>query len=65
MLDEATSALDIKNEERLYRQLSETATTLVSVSHRSTILKYHHQVLELIVDGQWKLHSANDYSFNQ
>ena len=65
MLDEATSALDIRNEERLYRQLSETSTTLVSVSHRSTILKFHHQVLELAGEGKWKLHPAATYRFSQ
>ncbi|HEX5285919.1 MAG TPA: ABC transporter ATP-binding protein/permease, partial [Polaromonas sp.] len=47
MLDEATSALDIANEASLYRQLMATNTTLISVGHRSTILKYHKQVLEL------------------
>jgi len=63
MLDEATSALDVANEERLYLRLRETETTLVSVSHRATILKYHHQVLELLGDGGWKLHPANSFSF--
>jgi putative ATP-binding cassette transporter len=65
VLDEATSALDIGNEERLYRQLKATATTMVSVSHHSTILKYHHQVLELNGDGTWKLHDAENYNFSQ
>jgi vitamin B12/bleomycin/antimicrobial peptide transport system ATP-binding/permease protein len=64
ILDEATSALDIRNEERLYRQLRETSTTVVSVSHHATILKYHHQVLELAGDGKWELHPAKGYTFN-
>jgi putative ATP-binding cassette transporter len=64
MLDEATSALDIANEERLYQQLAATNTTLVSIGHRSTILKYHKQVLELAGDGAWELHSAEHYLFN-
>ncbi len=63
MLDEATSALDIGNEERLYKHLSETSTTLISVSHRSTLLKYHHQVLELTGNGKWKVHSAKSFDF--
>jgi len=65
MLDEATSALDIANEESLYRQLAATDTTLVSVGHRSTILKYHKQVLELTGDSEWQLHPAQGYRFNQ
>jgi putative ATP-binding cassette transporter len=63
ILDEATSALDIANEESLYRLLAATRTTLVSVGHRPSILKYHPQVLELSGDGEWKLYAAADYRF--
>jgi len=62
LLDEATSALDVRNEERLYRRLKATSTTVVSVSHHATIVKYHHQVLELSGDGKWELHPAKGYS---
>lgn len=65
MLDEATSALDIANEASLYRQLMATNTTLISVGHRSTILKYHKQVLELTGDGQWQTQPAEGYHFYQ
>ena len=65
MLDEATSALDIANEDSLYRQLAATETTLVSVGHRPSILKYHPQVLELAGDGSWKLYAADDYRFDR
>lgn len=64
MLDEATSALDIGNEERLYFQLSTAPTTLVSVSHRPTLLKYHQQVLELKGNGDWELHRSRSYRFS-
>lgn len=63
MLDEATSALDVENEESLYRQLAETSTTFVSISHRGTVLKYHKQVLELTGNGNWQLYPANSYHF--
>jgi len=65
ILDEATSALDIANEDCLYRQLADSATTLVSVGHRQSILKYHPQVLELAGDGSWQLYAADDYRFNR
>ena len=65
MLDEATSALDVANEESLYRQLAATETTLVSVGHRSSILKYHKHVLELTGEGGWQLHPAEGFSFYQ
>ena len=63
MLDEATSALDSANEAHLYSLLAETETTLVSVGHRPSILKYHEQVLELRGEGEWKLHPAQGYRF--
>jgi putative ATP-binding cassette transporter len=65
MLDEATSALDIANEDSLYRLLAATGTTLVSVGHRPSILKYHPQVLEIDGDGSWQLYAAESYRFNQ
>jgi len=64
ILDEATSALDIANEDNLYQQLAGTGTTLVSVGHRPSILKYHPQVLELAGDGGWQLYAADDYRFS-
>ena len=61
ILDEATSALDLKNEQHLYEQLQATKTTFVSVGHRSSLVKYHQQVLELLGDGNWRLVSAEEY----
>lgn len=63
ILDEATSALDVANETHLYRQLLETRATLVSVGHRTTLLAYHQQVLELTGDGHWRVHAVQDYQF--
>ena len=65
ILDEATSALDIANEDSLYHMLSGITTTLVSVGHRPSILKYHPQVLELMGDGDWRLYTAEDYRGKQ
>ncbi|MBP0629055.1 MULTISPECIES: ABC transporter ATP-binding protein/permease [unclassified Cupriavidus] len=63
MLDEATSALDIANEEGMYRLLAGMDATLVSVSHRPSLLKYHHQVLELDGTGGWKVNPSRGYRF--
>lgn len=63
ILDEATSALDVNNETNLYRQLAETQTTLISVGHRSTILKFHTQVLELSGDSNWQTMPADSFRF--
>ena len=65
MLDETTSTLDLGNEEVLYRQVQATSTTVVSVSHRATILKYHEYVLELAGNEAWQVHLAKGYKFSQ
>jgi putative ATP-binding cassette transporter len=64
MLDEATSALDSDNEAALYQEV-DAGTTLVSVSHRPLLLKYHRQVLVLGEAGSWQLHAATSYRFDQ
>jgi putative ATP-binding cassette transporter len=60
VLDEATSALDVENEAALYAALRDTHTTLISVTHHPSLLKYHEQVLELVGDGSWRLRSVAD-----
>ena len=59
VLDEATSALDTQNEESLYQQLHDSGATLVSVSHRLNIRKYHRHVLDLGGDGSWRVTAAD------
>ena len=53
---------DASNEERLYKLLSATPTTFVSVSHHDSIREYHQNVLELHGDGKWRLRSVRQYS---
>ena len=55
ILDEATSALDIENEEQLYQQVQATSTVFISVGHRTSLLKYHQQILQLNGDSSWQL----------
>lgn len=61
ILDEATSALDVQNEKLLYKLLEEFNTTVVSVGHRPTLLKYHQQVLKIKPKSQWQLFPVKDY----
>lgn len=60
ILDEATSALDSKNEDKLYQKLLDSGATLMSVSHRLNILKFHKHVLNLIGDGRWQVSLSTD-----
>ena len=61
ILDEATSALDEHNEAEIYRILVESEATLISISHRPLVARFHTQVL--ILDGEegWKLVAAEEY----
>ena len=61
ILDEATSALDVHNEQRLYQLLQQSQTTIVSVGHRPSLLKYHQQVLQIMGQSRWQLSSVEDY----
>lgn len=56
-LDEATSALDENTEQVLYSLLIKRLanTTVISVGHRGTLVKYHDNQLRLDGNGGWHL----------
>ncbi|MEO1590894.1 MAG: ABC transporter ATP-binding protein/permease [Cyanobacteria bacterium J06632_22] len=62
-LDEATSAVSVEQEQHLYKQLSLSATTYISVGHRPSLLGFHQQVLTLLPNQRWTLQPAQDYRF--
>ncbi|MCS6765128.1 MAG: ABC transporter ATP-binding protein/permease [Candidatus Protistobacter heckmanni] len=55
-LDEATSAMDEGMEDAMYRLMTERlpGSVLVSVGHRSTLLKHHAMELDLLGQGKWE-----------
>lgn len=59
-LDEATSAVDVETEGRLYRALSASGATCVSVGHRPSLLAWHSRVLELRADASTRLLTADE-----
>ena len=64
ILDEATSALDINNERLLYERLQDLNIVYVSVGHRSSLLDYHHTVLDLgNGTSNWTVTNADHYKF--
>ena len=56
-LDEASSAMDEGLEYAMYQLLRKTLpeAILVSVGHRSSLLEFHTQELELLGQGKWSL----------
>ena len=61
ILDEATSALDEENEAEIYRILVEAGTTIISISHRPHVAKFHTQVLMLDGKEGWSIVGAKEY----
>lgn len=61
ILDESTSALDEPNEAKLYQKLRDSGITYISVGHRSTLLDFHDDVLQLQNGGDWKLMTIDEY----
>ncbi|MCK9364052.1 MAG: ABC transporter ATP-binding protein/permease [Syntrophales bacterium] len=59
LLDEATSALDEANEANLYHELQKSGATYISVGHRSSLLAFHEQVLQLRGNGEWLFDSRD------
>lgn len=61
ILDEATSALDEENEATIYERLSQSDATVVSISHRPQVARFHSYVLMLTGDEGWKLMTSEEY----
>lgn len=60
-LDEASSAMDEGMEHAMY-QLPRTSlpdAILISVGHRSSLLGFHTQELQLLGQGKWRLHDIS------
>jgi putative ATP-binding cassette transporter len=65
ILDEATSALDSGNEASLYARLRSSGATLISIAHRPAVLRHHTHVLHLKGEGEWEVHEAGGYQFDE
>ena len=53
ILDECTSAVSIDVEGHLYTYMKEQGITLITVSHRDTLWKYHDYLLRFYGDKQY------------
>jgi ABC-type uncharacterized transport system fused permease/ATPase subunit len=53
ILDECTSAVSWDTEGHLYELLKSAGITLITVSHRQTLLKHHDYVLNIEEEGKW------------
>jgi ATP-binding cassette subfamily D (ALD) protein 3 len=53
ILDECTSAVSVDVEGKMYSKAKELNITLITVSHRKTLWKYHDYILRFIGDGEF------------
>lgn len=53
ILDECTSSLSLDVEEKLYTQAKKMGITLFTVSHRTSLFKYHEYILKFDGRGEW------------
>lgn len=65
-LDEASSAMDEGLEHAMYQLLRQALpeAILVSVGHRSSLLEFHTQELDLLGEGKWRLHDLTQAHAN-
>ncbi|UZJ52748.1 hypothetical protein CBS101457_002068 [Exobasidium rhododendri] len=60
ILDECTSAVSTDVEGLMYARAKELGITLITISHRPSLFKYHHVLLRLVgQDGRWEWERLN------
>ncbi len=55
IVDECTSAVSVDVESLLYECSRKLGITLVTISHRQTLYKYHDYLLKFAGDGTWAI----------
>ena len=55
VLDESTSAVEVEVESAIYAKLRAAGITLISVSHRASLLQFHDRVLRIGPERSWSV----------
>ncbi|VDK61222.1 unnamed protein product [Gongylonema pulchrum] len=62
LLDECTSAISTDIEALIYQAMKDAGFTLLTVSHRPSLWKFHTHLLHYDGQGSYRMHPINDSS---
>jgi len=65
ILDECTSAVSVDVEGHLYTYMKECNITLITVSHRATLWKYHDYILRFLGDKEYEFGRMSEEEKNK